>query len=41
MHWLSTFFYTEAKFGRLEKRIKNETKFLEEQPGTSFSATKE
>jgi hypothetical protein len=24
MHWLSQFFYMEAKFGPLEKRIKND-----------------
>ena len=45
IHWLSPFFYMEAKFGPLEKRRKNNWHQLRlnfsEQPGTSFLTTKE
>jgi hypothetical protein len=41
MHCISTFFYMEAKFGPLQKRIENywhqlRWKFSKEQPGTFF-----
>ena len=46
MHWLYPFFYLEAKFGRLEKKIKccwYETGlcFYEQQQGTHFLTEKE
>jgi len=41
MHWLSSFFYTEAILGPLEKKTKNDWhqsiwNFSEQQPGTTF-----
>jgi len=46
MYWLSPLFYTEEKFGPLEKRIKNDCInpddffFPEKQPDATFLTTK-